>query len=58
MARNLSKIDTSNMPDELFKAMVIRTLTGLEKRIENISKTINTEMKKEPIRDNQCSKQD
>ena len=34
-------------PDGEFKAVIIRILTGLEKRVENISETINIE-----IRDN------
>ena len=33
--RDLSKIDTSNMPDGEFKATIIRILTGLEKRIRH-----------------------
>ena len=35
MARDLSKTDTSNMPDGEFKATIIRILTGLEKRIRH-----------------------
>ena len=42
-ARDLSKTDISNMPDNEFKAMIIRTLTRLEKRVEDISKTLTTE---------------
>ena len=37
MARDLGKTDISNMPDGEFKATIIRILTGLEKRIEDIS---------------------
>ena len=41
-ARDLSKIDTSNMPDREFKTIIIRILTGLEKR-EEMTGTYNTE---------------
>ena len=44
-ARDLSKTDISNMPDGEFKATIIRILTGLEKRIEDISETLTTEIK-------------
>ena len=37
MARNLSKTDISSMPYGEFKAIIIRILAGLEKRIEDIS---------------------
>ena len=43
-ARDLSKIDISYMPDGEFEAMIIKILTGLEKRVEDISKTINMEI--------------
>ena len=33
-ARDQSKIDISNMPNREFKVMIIRILTGLEKRVE------------------------
>ena len=39
MARNVS------ITEGEFKAMIIKILTVLEKRAENISKTINTEIK-------------
>ena len=32
MARDLSKTDISYIPDGEFKAIIIRTFTGLEKR--------------------------
>ena len=32
MSRDLIKIDISNMPDSEFKAIIIRILTGLEKK--------------------------
>ena len=44
-ARDVSKADISNMPDGEFKAMIIKILTGLEKKVENISETINTEIR-------------
>lgn len=42
MLRDLSKIDISNTPDREFKGTIIKILTGLEKRIENISETLIT----------------
>ena len=45
IARDLSKIDISNMFDREFKATIIRILTGLEKRMEGIRKTLTTEIK-------------
>jgi len=33
------------MPDGEFKAMIIKILAGLEKRVEDISETINTEIR-------------
>ena len=44
-ARDLSKTDISNMPGRELKAMIIRTLTGLEKRVEDMSETLNTEIR-------------
>ena len=43
MARDLSKTDISNMIDREFKAMTISILTELEKRVEDMSETLNTE---------------
>ena len=34
------------MPDREFKVMIIKILTGLEKRVEDISETLNKEIKK------------
>lgn len=34
------------MPDTKFKAMIIKTLTGHEKRVEDISEIFNREIKK------------
>ena len=45
MARDLSETDVSNMPDREFKAMIIRILTGLEKRVEDINETFNTKIR-------------
>ena len=50
-AREQSKTDVSNMPDRVFKI-----LTGLEKRVEDISESLNTDRKKEPITDEECNK--
>ena len=36
-ARDLNETDISNMPDGEFEAMIIRILTGLEKRNEDMS---------------------
>ena len=45
MAGDLSKTTINNMPDREFKAMTIRILTGLEKRVQDISGTINIEIR-------------
>ena len=44
-AKDLSKRDVSNMADGEFKAIIIRILTGLEKRVEDISETFKAEIK-------------
>ena len=44
--RDLSETDVSKMLDGVFKAIIIRILTGLEKRVEDISETLNTEIEK------------
>ena len=36
MARDLSKTDTSNVPNGEFKAAIILILTGFEKRMEDL----------------------
>ena len=47
----------SNMPDREFNVMFIKTLTGLEKRVEDISETLNTKMKsKQTIRGQENNK--
>ena len=43
--RDLSETDVSKMPDGVFKAIIVRILTGLEKRVEDISETLNTEIR-------------
>ena len=45
MARNLSKTDISTMSDREFKVIIIKILTGLEKRVEGMSKILNTEIR-------------
>ena len=45
-ARDLSEMDISNMPDREFKTMIIKTLTGLGKKMEDISETLNKETKR------------
>ena len=44
-ARHLSKTDISNMSDKEFKTMYTRIHTGLEKRVEDMSKALNTEIR-------------
>ena len=46
IARELSKMDISNILDREFKAVIIRVLTRLEKRVEDMSEALNTEIKK------------
>ena len=45
-ARDLSEMGVSNMPHREFKIMTIKILTGLEKRLEDTSETLNKEIKK------------
>lgn len=45
MARDLSEIDISNMHDKEFKVMITKILTGLEKRVEEMSETLNTKIR-------------
>ena len=42
-ARHPSKID--KMPDREFKAMIIKILTGLEKRVEDLMKPLTKKKK-------------
>jgi len=43
--KDLNETDISNIPDSIFKAMIIRILTGLEKRVEDMSENFNTEIR-------------
>jgi len=45
MARDRNERDISNICDGEFKAMIICIITGLEKRVEHINETINTEIR-------------
>ena len=45
MARDLSEIDISNMHDKEFKVMITKIFTGLEKRVEEMSETLNTKIR-------------
>ena len=45
-ARDLSETDITSMPDGECKAIIIKLLTRLEKRIEDISVTLTTEIRK------------
>ena len=45
IARDLGETDRSNVLDTDIKAMIIRMLTGLEKRVEGMSETLNTEIR-------------
>ena len=45
MARGLSETDITNMPDRDLKAKTIRILTGLEKRIGDISEILTTKIR-------------
>ena len=45
-ARDISKTDISNIPDREFKVTIIKLLTGTEKRVEDISETLNKKIKK------------
>ena len=58
-ARGRNKTEISNMPDRGFKVTVIKILTGLEKRVEDISETLNKEtenIKREPTRNEEHNK--
>ena len=51
IAKDLNKMEISNMPDREFQVMVIKILTGLEKTVEDLSETLNKEI--ENIKKNQ-----
>ena len=42
--RELNETDISNTPEREFKVMVIKILPGLEKRVEDLSKTLNKDI--------------
>jgi len=44
-ARDLSETNINIMPGRKFKASLIRMLTGLEKRVEDLSETLSTEIR-------------
>ena len=44
-ARDLSEADISYIPAGEFKAMIIRILTRLQKRMEHMTETLNTEIR-------------
>ena len=44
IARELNKIEIRNMPNRKLKAMVIKIFIGIEKRVEDISETLNKEI--------------
>ena len=44
-AGDLSETDINNMTPGEFKLMIIRIVTGLKKRVEDISETIATEIR-------------
>ena len=43
-ATELNEMETSNMSDREFKVRIIKILTGLEKRVENLRETLNKEI--------------
>ena len=43
--RELCEKEISNIPDREFKVVVIKMLTGLQKRIEDLNKTLNRDRK-------------
>ena len=42
----MKEANMSNKPDIKFKVIIIKILTGLEKRVEDVSETFNTELKR------------
>ena len=42
-AKDLSEIEINNIPDKEFKVIIIKILTGLEKKVEDFSETLNKE---------------
>ena len=49
--KELNETEINNMPDREFKVMVIKVLTGLEKRVDGLRVTFNKKM--ENIKQNQ-----
>ena len=49
-AEDISEMEISNVPDREFKITVIKVFTGLEKRVEDISETLNKDIKKKKQR--------
>ena len=45
LAIDLRETDVSIIPGREFKVMIIGILTGLEKRVEDMSETLNTEIR-------------
>ena len=43
-AKVQNKTEISNMPDKKFKVIVIKTLTGLEERLDKFSEILNKEI--------------
>ena len=43
--RDLSETDMSNMPNAAFNAVIVKILTGSEKRVKDINETLTTEIK-------------
>jgi len=44
-AGDLTETDIRNISEGVFKAMIIRILTGLEKRVEDMTETLNRDNK-------------
>ena len=44
--RDLSEMEISNIYDKEFKVMIVKILTGLDKRLERITETLNEDMSK------------
>ena len=53
-ARELNEMEVSNIPDREFKVMIIKLLTGLEKRVEDLRPSIKRTYKK-TVRDEELN---
>ena len=51
ITRQLNEMEISNMPNKEFKVIVIKRIPGLEKRVEDLSETLNKEI--ENVKKNQ-----